>query len=53
MSSPAGFSGIIGIVGGVIGVGVIMTLVLNVWSHWIPIGLAIIVALWSVQSINK
>ena len=53
MSSPAGLSGIVGIVGGVIGVGIIMTLVLGTWSHWIPIGLAIIVLLWSVQSINK
>jgi hypothetical protein len=53
MSSPAGFPGIAGIVGGVIGVGIIMSLVLNMWAHWIPIAIAIVVALCAVRSINK
>ena len=53
MSSPAGFSGIIGILGGVIGIGIIMTIMLDAWAIWIPIAIAVVVSLWAVQSINR
>jgi hypothetical protein len=53
MSSPAGFSGIVGIIVAVIGVGIVMSLVLDMWSHWLPIAVGILVGLWAVQSINR
>lgn len=47
-----GYSGLIAIISGIIGVGIITSLVLDVSSHWIPIVAAIIVGLWAVKSIN-
>lgn len=44
---------LLSIVVAVIGVSVIMSAVLDIWSHWIPVVAAIIVGLWAVQSINK
>jgi hypothetical protein len=48
-----GFAGIFIILGAVVGIALLMTIVLGMWSHWIPIIAAIIVSLWAVQSINK
>jgi hypothetical protein len=48
-----GFSGIVGIIGGIVVVGFLMTFVLGMMSHWVPLGLAILVGLWAVQSIGK
>ena len=47
------FSGIVGILGGAVGVGILIGLVTGGWGQMIPIGLAIIVSLWAIQSINK
>jgi hypothetical protein len=52
-NSGPGTGGIVGIVGGIIGVGILMSLTLDLWSHWIPIVAAIIVGLWAVRSINR
>jgi len=53
MRSPDGFPGIMGIVAGIIGVAVLMTLVLDMYNHWLPIIAGIIVALMAVRSINQ
>jgi hypothetical protein len=53
MSSPAGFSGGVVILGGLVGVGVLMTVLFGLWAHWLPIALAIVVGLWTSQSINR
>ena len=53
MSSPAGFSGIAGIVVGIIGVAIIMTFVLDSYVHWLPIIAGIVVGLMAVRSINQ
>lgn len=52
-NSGSGTGGLVGIVVGIVGVGFLMTCVLNMWSHWLPIGLAIVVGLMAVKSIGQ
>lgn len=48
-----GDAGIAKIVGGVVGVGVLMTVMFGDWAHWIPIGLFILVSLLTVRRIKR
>ena len=50
---PNSDSGIAGIIAGVVGVGVLMTVMYGDWGHWIPIALAILVSLRAVKRRNK
>ena len=48
-----GFSGIMGILGGIVGVGILMSLMSGDVLHWIPIALIVLMSLKAVQRIDK
>ncbi len=48
-----GSSGAMGIVCGIIGVGLLMSVMFGDWGHWIPLGLAILVSLGAIRSTRK
>jgi hypothetical protein len=48
-----GYTGIVGILGGLVGVGVLMTVFFGLWAHWLPIAATLVVGLWAVQAIHK
>ncbi len=52
-SSTSGDSGVALIIAGVIGVGLIDTLLTGGLLHWIPLIAAIVVGFWAVQAINS
>lgn len=47
------FPGLMGILGGVVGVGLLMSIMFGDMMHWIPIGLAVLVSLMAVRRINR
>lgn len=52
-SGTPGFPGIVAIVGGIVVVSILMSALLDMWTHWPLIILAIIVSFWAIQAINK
>jgi uncharacterized membrane protein len=48
-----GHSGIMGILGGIVGVGLLMSLMYGNTLHWIPIALIILVSLRAVRRVGK
>ena len=48
-----GYSGIMGILYGVVGVSLLMSLLFGDMMQWVPLGLAILVSLRVVQRLNK
>jgi hypothetical protein len=52
-NSGPGTGGLVGILVGIVLVSALMTCVLDIWSHWLPIGVAIIVGLMAVKSIGR
>ena len=51
--SNPGSSGVTGIVLGLIGVGVLITVTTGSYIHWVPLALSIVVGLWAVDAINS
>jgi uncharacterized membrane protein YfcA len=49
----SGLSGIMGLLGGIIGVGLLMTLLNGDMLHWIPIALVVLVSLRAMHRVNK
>lgn len=48
-----GLPGVMGILGGVVGVGLLMTVLFGDMAQWIPIALVVIVSLGTIRSIKK
>ena len=53
MSRTPGYNGIMSGLGGVIGVGLIMTVFCGDWAQWIPIALVVLMTLKATQSVNR
>ena len=52
-SGTPGYSGVMGILGAMVGVGLLMSLLFGDMGQWIPISLVILMSLKAVQRRNK